>query len=446
MKIFLNSVGCRLNQSEIERISNHFRVFGHEIVGSADECELAIINTCTVTSPAAADSRAMVRRTHKKNPKAKIILTGCWSTLEEKKALDLPGVVRVVHNNEKDRFVPLILDLPNENFNLEPIIREPVPGTRMRTRAFIKAQDGCDNRCAFCITTIARGPARSMPQEQILAEIQSAVLGGIQEAVLTGVQLTAYGKDLNNNITLQTLIESIFHHTDLPRLRLSSLEPWEVGTALLDLWDNERLCRQIHLPLQSGSNSTLRRMGRPITSQKYASIVAQARERIPSVAITTDIIVGFPGETEEEFQETLDFVKEIRFARAHVFVYSPRSGTSAFLLPNKVPNKVARLRSRQIREIQSESSQDYRNGFLGKELIALWEVTSLIDQDKWEMKGLTDNYLRVCAISDQNLWNRLTPVRILDCTNDELRAEILPDKHLSETSHKEYGIGFKQDH
>jgi threonylcarbamoyladenosine tRNA methylthiotransferase MtaB len=443
MKIYLNSVGCRLNQSEIERISNQFRLFGHEIVGSVDECELAIINTCTVTSPAAADSRAMVRRTYKKNPKAQIILTGCWSTLEEKKALKLPGVVRVVHNNEKDRLVPSILDLPDENFDLEPVVREPVPGVRMRTRAFIKAQDGCDNRCTFCITTIARGPARSMPQEQILAEIQSAVLGGTQEAVLTGVQLTAYGKDLKDNITLQTLIESILHHTDLPRLRLSSLEPWEVGADLFELWKNERLCRQVHLPLQSGSNSTLRRMGRPITSQRYASIVAQARERIPSVAITTDIIVGFPGETDEEFQETLGFVKGMRFARTHVFVYSPRSGTSAFLLPNRIPSKIARLRSREIREITSESFREYKKDFLGKELIALWEVATQIDQDKWEMRGLTDNYLRVRAISDQNLWNRLTPVRILDCENDELKSEILPGKHLSETSRKESGIRVK---
>jgi threonylcarbamoyladenosine tRNA methylthiotransferase MtaB len=440
MKIFLNSVGCRLNQSEIERISNQFRMFGHDIVPSAQECELAIINTCTVTSPAAADSRAMVRRTYKMNPKAKIILTGCWSTIEEKKALNLPGVVRVVHNNEKDRLVPLILDLPKENFDLEPILREPVPGVRMRTRAFIKAQDGCDNRCTFCITTIARGPARSMPQEQILAEIQSAVLGGTQEAVLTGVQLTAYGKDLNSNITLQTLIESIFHHTDLPRLRLSSLEPWEVGAELLELWKNERLCRQIHLPLQSGSNSTLRRMGRPMTSQRYASIVAQARERIPSVAITTDIIVGFPGETDEEFQESLLFVKEMRFARAHVFVYSPRSGTSATHIPNRIPIHIARLRSSQIREITNESSQDYRKKFLGKELFALWEVGTPVEPDKWEMRGLTDNYLRVYAIGDHNLWNRLSPVRILDCTNDGLKAEILPGKRLSETSRRAYGI------
>jgi threonylcarbamoyladenosine tRNA methylthiotransferase MtaB len=431
MKIFLNSIGCRLNQSEIERFSNQFRTFGHEIVGSAEESDIAIINTCTVTSHAAADSRAMVRRTYRNNPNTKIILTGCWSTLEQKKALDLPGVVSVVTNNNKDHLVPIILNLPDENFDLEPVVRKPVLGVRMRTRAFIKAQDGCDNRCTFCITTIARGPARSMSQKQILTDIQSAVTGGVQEAVLTGVQLTAYGKDLSGGIDLKILIESILRHTDIPRLRLSSLEPWEVGPELFRLWENKRLCRQIHLPLQSGSNTILRRMGRPITSQRYAAIITQARESIPSVAITTDIIVGFPGETEREFQETLNFTKEMQFARAHVFVYSPRLGTAALHLPKRVPPKIARLRSKRIREIQREFSLNYKKGFLGKELIALWEKATPIHQNKWQMRGITDNYLRVHAIGDQNLWNKLTSIRILECKNDEVIAEILNNKHLS---------------
>ncbi len=425
MKIFLNSVGCRLNQSEIERFSNQFRLLGHDIVGTAEESDLVVINTCTVTSPAASDSRAMARQVHRKNPKAKIVLTGCWSTLEEKKALDLPGVIRVIPNHEKEHLVPLFLNLPEEDFDIKPTIRHPIPGARMRTRAFIKVQDGCDNRCTFCITTIARGPARSLPHAQILSEIQSAIAGGAQEAVLTGVQLTSYGSDLDDNINLKTLIKSILHHTDIPRLRLSSLEPWQVDADFFQLWEDKRLCQQLHLPLQSGSNMTLRRMGRPITSQNYASILALARERIPSVAITTDIIVGFPGETEEEFQETLNFVEEMHFAGAHVFVYSPRPGTSAALLPNRIPIKIARKRSKQIRKIQERSSHKYRKGFIGKDLIALWEVASPVMEDKWEMRGITDNYLRVSAFSDRNLWNKLSPIRISAMENDELKAEIL---------------------
>jgi threonylcarbamoyladenosine tRNA methylthiotransferase MtaB len=434
MRIFLNSVGCRLNQSEIERISNQFRMLGHEIVGTADESDLIVINTCTVTTRAAADSRAMVRQAHRKNPQARIVLTGCWSTLEEKKALDLPGVVRVVSNDEKDHLASIILDQPGENFDIEPIIRYPVPGVRMRTRAFIKAQDGCDNHCTFCITTTARGPSRSMPQEQIIAEIRSAVAGGVKEAVLTGVQLTAYGKDLSGNIHLKSLIKSILDHTDIPRLRLSSLEPWEVGADLFELWESERLCRQLHLPLQSGSDTTLRRMGRPITTQKFASLAAQARQKIPSIALTTDIIVGFPGETDREFQETLVFVKEMRFAQAHVFVYSPRPGTPAVLLPNRVPIPISRDRSKQVREIQKRSSMDFRKTFLGKQLTALWEVASPQKEGKWELRGMTDNYLRVRAIGDQNLWNKLSCVHILECESDGLKAEIIPGSYRRDAS------------
>jgi threonylcarbamoyladenosine tRNA methylthiotransferase MtaB len=426
MKIYLNSVGCRLNQSEIERISNQFRLFGHEIVGTVDECDLVIINTCNVTSPAAADSRSMVRQSYRKNPEAKIVLTGCWSTLEVKKALDLPGVIKVVSNDQKDHLAQIILDLPEEKFDVWPEIRLPIPGDRRRTRAFIKVQDGCDNRCTFCITTIARGPARSMPERQIIDEIQSAVAGGTKEAVLTGVQLTAYGKDLPGKRNLKSLIKSILRYTDISRLRLSSLEPWRLDEKFFELWENERLCRQIHLPLQSGSNTILRRMGRPITSQDYDSIIAKAREIIPSIAITTDIIVGFPGETVDEFQETIDFIQKIHFAQAHVFVYSPRPDTPALLLPNKIPRSIARDRSRRIRNIQKRISLDYRKAFLDKTLIALWETARPAENDKWELRGITDNYLRIRSTSDQNLWNKLTPVHILECDKDELRAEIVP--------------------
>jgi len=426
MNIFLNSVGCRLNQSEIERISNQFRMLGHQIVGKEEECDVVILNTCTVTSAAASDSRSLARQAYRKNPSAKIVLTGCWSTLEEDHALRLPGVIKVIPNKDKDKLVSIFLNHPQENIDFAPTPRIPIPGVRSRTRAFIKAQDGCDNRCTYCVTTLARGPARSIPEEQIINEIQSARNGGAQEAVLTGVQLTAYGKDLAGSDNLEKLIKSILKNTEIPRLRLSSLEPWQIRKDLFDLWENARLCRQLHLPLQSGSETTLRRMGRPISPQRYASLLAQARDKIPGIAITTDIIVGFPGETEEEFQETLDFVTEMHFAHGHVFIYSPRPGTSAFLLPDRVPNQIARLRSKLIRDVLEQSAGDYIQSHLGKELVALWETAISNNQNQWEMKGLTDNYLRVHSMNEQNLWNKLTPVRILTYKNHKINAEILP--------------------
>jgi threonylcarbamoyladenosine tRNA methylthiotransferase MtaB len=425
MKVFLDSVGCRLNQSEIERFANQFRVAGHEIVGAAEDSDIVIINTCTVTAAAASDSRARIRQAHRRNPHARILLTGCWSTLEPEAAQELPGVSAVIGNDLKDDLVPHFLQTEEVEFDLQATVRRPIPGSRMRTRAFIKAQDGCDNQCTFCVTTIARGPARSVPPQRIIKEIDAAIAGGVQEAVLTGVQLTAYGKDLPDEWSLKSLIEKILDRTDIPRLRLSSLEPWALAEEFFELWQDPRLCRQLHLPLQSGSPDTLRRMGRSIDPQRYRAIVAQARQAIPDVAITTDIMVGFPGEDDEAFDESLRFIGEMQYARAHVFIYSPRPGTLASRLPGKIPRDLSRERSRLVRQIVQRSALDYKRRYIGRELVALWESAEASPTYGWEMRGLTDNYLRVRSSASKNLWNRLTPVRIVGLEEDELRAEVL---------------------
>jgi len=425
MKIYFNSVGCRLNQSEIERLSNQFRMAGHEIAHSVEESDLVVINTCTVTSAAAADSRRLTRQAYRRNPKARIVLTGCWSTLEREDAQKFPGVIQVIDNSEKDQLVEHILNLHENEVFLEPTVRYPLHGRRARTRAFIKVQDGCDNKCTFCITTIARGDARSVPHDRVILEVQAAAAAGIQEIVLTGVQLTAYGKDRMDEYNLETLVRSILTHTEIPRLRLSSLEPWEIERGFLQLWEDPRVCRQLHLPLQSGSTTTLRRMGRPITPQAYADLISEAREKIPSVAITTDILVGFPGENESEFEQSISFIKEMHFARAHVFSYSPRPGTPAFRLPQRVPVEISRKRNKIVRDTVAKSSLKYRESFLGKKLTALWENATPLDENNWELRGLTDNYLRVRAIASSNLWNRLSPIRILKVEEKELFTEIL---------------------
>jgi threonylcarbamoyladenosine tRNA methylthiotransferase MtaB len=425
MKIFLNSIGCRLNQSEIERISNQFRLVGHEIVDSVENSDLVIINTCTVTSAAAADSRKIIRQAHRKNPEAQIVLTGCWSTLEEAEARNFSGVIHVVHNSTKDQLVPMILNLPEGESDLEPRIRYPLQGLRARTRAFIKVQDGCNNSCTFCLTTIARGAAKSIPPDQIHNEVRAAIAAGIQEVVLTGVQLTAYGVDRQDNYNLKSLVRSVLDHTDIPRLRLSSLEPWGVKSDFFQLWTDPRLCRQLHLPLQSGSAHTLRRMGRPISPESYTRLIDEAREMIPHVAITTDIIVGFPGETEAEFNQSLTFIDQTAFAQAHVFTYSPRKGTPAFRLPDRVPNKIARKRNKVVQDTVARSSKVYKEGFLNRRLSALWETSLPLDHNNWELRGLTDNYLRVRAIADNNLWNHLSPIRVLKVGEKELLCEII---------------------
>lgn len=424
-KVFLDSIGCRLNQSEIERIGHQFRQAGYELVGSADESDLVVVNTCTVTSAAAADSRRRTRHAYLRNPRTQIVLTGCWSSMEPEAAAALPGVSKVFTNHEKEMIVQDItgdLVVTPQHPLLERI---PIPGIRRRTRAFIKVQDGCDNRCTFCLTTIARGAARSETIENVVAEVHAARAGGAQEVVLTGVQLTAYGRDLGGEIDLVMLVKSILNETDIPRLRLSSLEPWGLPNGLFDLWQEARMCRQLHLPLQSGSNRTLRRMARPIRTEAYARLVAEARDKIPGLAVTTDIIVGFPGETEADFRGSKAFVDSMAFAKAHVFVYSPRPGTPADRLGDRVPQNIAQGRSQTIRKIVKRSDQSFRNHFIDKEMSVLWESQLGDSNNGYDLIGLTDNYIRVHTHSDRSVWNQITSVRLRALEGEGMRGDLI---------------------
>jgi len=419
MKIFLDTIGCRLNQAELENMARQFRASGHEIVAKADEADLAVVNTCTVTSQGASDSRGKIRQVARLGAD-KIVVTGCWATLEPQSAAALPGVSRVVPNPRKDFLVADVLDLQPSVINLESISREPLPGLRARTRAFIKVQDGCDNHCTFCITAIARGPGRSRPIEEVIAEIQSALDGGTKEVVLTGVHLGSWGQDLN--LHLRDLVIAILKETDIPRLRLSSLEPWDLEADFFALWQDARLCRHLHLPMQSGSASVLRRMARKTTPEAYDALVELARAAIPDVAITTDVIAGFPGETEAEFAETLEFVRRMGFARGHVFTYSPRPGTSAARMDGQVPHAIRKKRNAALRAAFAESERGYQQKFLGQRLSVLWESTEQLNDAGWHVEGLTDNYLRVTAVTPNPIWNEMTRVTLVATESGGLRG------------------------
>lgn len=434
MRIYLDIVGCRLNQAEIERYAHQFRAAGHTLSASPEESDLVVINTCAVTKSAAADSRKKIRHAARAGAK-EIAVTGCWSTLNPTGAANLPAVRYVIPNTDKDRLVPLVLDIAHDDFDSEPLEREPVPGARLRTRAFIKVQDGCDNRCTFCVTTLARGSGRSRPVADILEDIQASLSGsdedqaafglsGAKEIVLTGVHLGSWGHDLSPSLHLRHLVGAILQETDAPRLRLSSLEPWDLDVDFFSLWEDARLCRHLHLPLQSGSATTLRRMARKTTPEAFAALVAAARKSIPGVAITTDIIAGFPGETKEEFQETLDFVRTMQFAGGHVFTYSARPDTAAARMPDQVPHSLRKERNAQLRTLLAESAQSYQKGFIGKTLPVLWESAASIGPENWHLSGLTDNYLRVHARAPRHLWNQITPVRINHFNEEGLAGEL----------------------
>lgn len=429
MKIYLDMVGCRLNQSEIESYARQFRAAGHVLVSSPAQADLAVINTCSVTAAAASDSRQKIRQAARLGA-ADIVVTGCWSTLDPASAAQLPGVSRVVGNLEKDYLVPAILPPSMQAFDLEFVEREPIPGARLRTRAFIKAQDGCNNRCTFCITSIARGASRSRVIPDILADVRAALKGGTQEIVLTGVHLGSWGQDLPSASPLDELVRAILNETDVPRLRLSSLEPWDIQSVFLNLWQDPRLCRHLHLPLQSGCEGTLRRMARKITPEGFARLVSQARQAIPEVAITTDIIVGFPAESEAEFQESLDFVRAMRFAGGHVFTYSERPGTAAARMSDSVPHPIRKARNAQMQSALAETALVYQERFIGRQLSVLWESATELEPEHWELSGLTDNYLRVSAAALSNLRNRITPVLLESANHGALHA-VLPASNMN---------------
>ena len=424
MKIYFDTVGCRLNQAEIERMASEFRAAGYEIVESASQADLVIVNTCSVTAAAASDSRQKIRQANRAGVE-NIVATGCWATLSPQEALSLPGVKRVFNNDEKEMIPEILLGKREVEFDVEPLERKPLPGIHRRTRAFLKVQDGCSNHCTFCVTRLARGKARSIDKQNILNEVKFAEMGGAKEIVLSGVHLGYWGKDKDSKETISDLISFILENSQIPRIRLSSIEPWDLDDHFFDLWQNERMCRHLHLPLQSGSKETLKRMGRNTTPELYKNLVRRLREKISGIALTTDIIVGFPGETEEEFRESLDFVTEVNFAGGHVFRYSPRPGTPAALLPGRINGKISHSRSEAMRTILDASSTLYHQQFLNKEVEVLWESTSQLNKNGWLLHGLTSNYLPVLAWSIVNRWNEVDRVKLLFLKNESIEGEIL---------------------
>lgn len=440
MKIYLDTIGCRLNQSEIETMARQFRAAGHEIVASAAGAELAVVNTCAVTTDAAADSRQMIRHLARAGV-GQIVPTGCWATLQPKEASNLPNVLKVVSNSEKEN---LVEEWKAESgrqkaerrtqmaeFDVEPFSREPLPGLHRRTRAFIKVQDGCNNACTFCITTVARGESRSRPLADVIRDIQFALDGGTKEIVLTGVHLGSWGQEIPKSgdfgvrgAHLRDLVSAILERTDAPRLRLSSLEPWDLDAGFFSLWADPRLMPHLHLPLQSGSESTLRRMARKTTPASFRALVAAARTSIPNAAITTDIIAGFPGETDTEFAETLAFVREMEFAGGHVFTYSPRPGTGAAKMKGQTRPEVRKKRNAVLREALEESSRVYRQKFVGRRMSVLWESVTELDEWGWQMEGWTENYLRVRAAASSPRWNEVDKVELTEAAGEVLRGVI----------------------
>ncbi|MBZ0308085.1 MAG: MiaB/RimO family radical SAM methylthiotransferase, partial [Anaerolineae bacterium] len=330
----------------------------------------------------------------------------------------LPGVVRIVDNREKDALVTKITGTPIEPYDLEPHERQVRPGAGARTRAFIKVQDGCDNKCTFCMTTLARGHSRSCPLEEIIREVQMASGGGYQEVVLTGVNLVAYGQDLG--LSLTHLLKALLQTTDIPRIRLSSLEPWDLDEHFFHLWENARLCRHLHLPLQSGCDRTLKRMLRRTSQAEYRNIVQMARQAAPEIALSTDFIVGFPGETDDDFAESYAFAADMDFMKIHVFPYSAMPGTPAARMKDQTDKHTSKERVRQIQQLSDEGGRRFYARFDGQTMPVLWEGVRGANDSGFLHTGLTDNFIRVEVTAPDVLTNTITPTKLVYLTQSDV--------------------------
>jgi threonylcarbamoyladenosine tRNA methylthiotransferase MtaB len=424
MKVYLASLGCKLNQSEIETLARELAAHGHQVATEPSTADAIVLNTCAVTQVAVRKSAQLARRLYRESHGARLILTGCFAELSPEEAGALPGLERVVGNRDKER----LLEILQASLPAVPIVR-PTPAlveaVALRTRASVKIQDGCDNECTYCIVRYARGPQRSRPLEQITAEIRARLASGYQEIVLTGVHIGSYGRDRGQvaaNTDLWGLVREILHETQLPRLRLSSIEPWDITVENLRVWTEPRLCRHLHLPLQSGCDDILAHMKRRYTAGDFAQLVEAARQVAPEMAITTDVIVGFPGETDAQFQATLRFVEAMQFARVHIFPYSSRPGTPAAGWPDQVPADVKRARSQALQEVARTQAAAFRGRFVGQTMEVLWETRGATG----EWSGLTDNYVRVFAPYADDLHNKIVPVYIMEVASLALRGEVVP--------------------
>jgi threonylcarbamoyladenosine tRNA methylthiotransferase MtaB len=430
MRVNLRSLGCRLNEAELETWARQFQADGHRIVTDTEEADLVVFNSCAVTRDAVRKSRHLLRRAARENPGAKLVLSGCYATLNRAEAESL-GVDLVVANEEKNRLVDIAkqaLALPTMSaFSTEAA--ESALFRLGRQRAFIKVQDGCRYRCTYCIVTVARGGEHSRTVAEIVDEIKALQEQGIQEVVLTGVHLGGYGSDLG--IGLDRLIRSILEQTTLPRLRLGSLEPWDLPASLFELFADRRFMPHLHLPLQSGSDSVLKRMARRCRTAEFAGLVEALRKNVPDINITTDIIVGFPGETDAEWNETLGFVEDMGFGHIHIFAYSARAGTKAAAMPNQLPDSIKKERSRALHRLAEEQRKASFLRFLGREFPILWEMAKTRPDGVREDSGFTPNYLRVAMTAEPEIErvNRITTVRLSKVgeSGDYLVAESVAD-------------------
>lgn len=432
-RIAFYTLGCKVNQADTASMETLFRSHGYTIVDFNGEADIYVINTCVVTNTGQRKSRQMINRAVRRNPTALVVVTGCYpqTAVEEVKAI--AGVDLIIGNQDRAEIVGLV-EAAAETQRVDTIdsVRKLSANTEFeelsvgeasdKTRAFLKIQEGCNQFCTYCIIPFARGPLRSRSLTSIKEETAKLVAAGYKEIVLIGIHLGCYGKEHEGRLTLFDAVEAALSVEGLQRLRLGSLESVEVEPQLLELMEQDkRLCRQLHLPLQAGCDTTLARMHRPYDTRRFAELLGDIRKRIPDIAITTDIIAGFPGETEDEFMSTLSFAENCGFSKMHIFPYSKRKGTPAEKMPNQIPETVKQKRCAQLAELDHKQQQSFLEQCVGSEAEVLFEQTAA---DGY-IEGLTSNYLRVYVQGGAELCGTLRKVRLLKAETGFLVGELL---------------------
>ena len=425
--VAIHTHGCKLNQSDSEVLARQFQEAGFTLIKSSSQADVVVLNSCTVTANSDSKARQYLRRTRRANPNSLVVATGCYAQRAFDELSAMEAVSLVLDNRHKDSLVATVA----AKLNMAPIpvlsqAPENVPAAPLelvRSRAMVKIQEGCDQVCAYCIVPKVRGRERSIPPEEIIAEINFRSGIGCREAVLTGTQLGTYGFDLPD-INLQSLIQRVLAETTIDRLRVSSLQAQEITPELLELWSDPRLCAHFHIPLQSGSDSVLESMRRRYDTAQFAETVRLVQKTIPNAGITTDVIVGFPGEGVREFAESYSFAESVGFSDMHVFPYSIRPGTTAAHLTDQVADGIKKERTGEMLELAATTMREFRLKSVGQTRPVLWKpgrpAKGAVPAEGWS--GLTDNYLQVRTTNDSNLGNEITEVRLTGLNGDWLLA------------------------
>ncbi len=427
-KVSFYTLGCKVNQYETNAMIQKFKEAGYEIVDmNNDISDICVVNTCTVTNISDRKSRHELRKVKDKNKNAIIVATGCYAQVSKEELEEMPEIDIVLGNTEKKDIVKYVEEFIN---NKEKIVEIDDIGMQKefsemgqityteKTRAVIKIQDGCNQFCSYCIIPYARGRVRSRRPEEIIKEIKKIAQKGIKEVVITGIHISSYGRDFNNENGLIELLENLNDIDGIQRIRLGSLEPKIITEEFVQrLTKLDKMCHHFHLSLQSGCDETLKRMNRKYTTQEFREIVQRLRKYYDDVILTTDVIVGFPGETEEEFNKTFEFLKEIKFYKMHVFPYSKRKGTRAAEMKEQVDGNIKEQRSKILIDLSNKNQKEYNASLMGKKVEVLFE-----DRDEEYYKGHTQNYILVKYKTNENLDNILREVEVINADIDFVLA------------------------